>query len=996
MPKKKDDSLPQTPRLTANLDETHRPDQNTPEGIPALIVGIGASAGGLDALKGFFSVMPDDLGVCFIVVQHLDPHHKSMLVDLLGRQTKMSVKTVSKPVTLSPNQVYVIAPNQDLLVDGEQLLPVDLEREGKLHLPVDRLLQSLAENHGERAVGIILSGAGSDGSAGIRAIKGHGGMVMVQVPEEARCPNMPISAIGTGIPDFVLPVEEMPDVLARYSSTAYLKVSEASGLEEPELQYLHRILTALQAKLGHDFHQYKQNTLIRRIRRRMGLRQIEKMGDYVAFLNDYPAEIEELFKDLLIGVTNFFREPDSWDALQEKVLPNLFEQADEENPPRVWVPGCATGEEAYSLGMLLWEQAYASGRNISFQVFATDIDAHALQIARAGRYPKSIASDVSPERLKSFFTEEGDSYIVSSKLREHIVFSEQNLLSDPPFSKLHLISCRNVMIYLRPGIQKRLMEVFHFALCASGILVLGEAETIGDQVDLFTPVSQRWHIFQRIDTTRPIRYGFPILPRRGRYNYETLKVPGQDSFIKPQLLVQEAMLQFYGCCSVLINRKHEVIYHHGDTSDYLKFRSGEPTVDLFLLVREGLATKIRAAVHEAMREARTVTVMGARVKREGKFYRVRLAVHPLQQFDGGKGLFLVCFQDEQLDDDSLVLPESEASEEMIRHLEYELHATKQDLQSTIEELETANEELKSSNEELETSKEELQSLNEELNSVNAELQEKVTNLEGSNNDLTNLMTSTQVAAIFLDLDYCIKFFTPACVELFKVIPSDLGRPVSDIVCRFEDDLWLQDAAQVLDDLCMRSKVVCNDQGRWYNRKIGPYRTQDNRIMGVVLVFEDITDLEQTLQELKSSENRYHQLFNHMVSGAAVYQVVGEAEDFVLKDLNLAGEKICKLHKNEVVGKRIREVFPNIDSIQLFQVLQEVWHTGETQHQSPVQYCDERLSCWIKNDVYRLPCGDIVVVFQDLTFFKEIQEDLLHYRKAYEGFTQEQPPDENAS
>ncbi|MBM9520376.1 PAS domain-containing protein [Desulforhopalus vacuolatus] len=839
--------------------------QSTQQHIP--IVGIGASAGGLDAFKQLFEAMPSDTGMAFVLIQHLDPTHKSLMVDLLSRHTAMKVVQVENRMPVESNYVYMIPPNYDLAIrNGELYITPPAQKRG-LRMPINFFFSSLAEDQRERAVCIILSGTGSDGTLGLKAIKSYGGMAMAQSPNTAQYDGMPVSAISTGAVDYVLPVNEMPEAILKYINHSYVR-GRWPGTDmtnDTNNQDLNNVLAILHAQLGHNFHHYKKNTLTRRVQRRMGLKQIERMLDYVTFLRDNPAEIEELFNDMLIGVTHFFRDRECWELLDEILITSLVRQSSPETSLRVWVAGCSTGEEAYTMAMLLMENFNKLNKKANFQVFATDIDIKALEHARSGRYPQSIATDLSPDRLNRFFVNKDDYYYVSKQLRDKIIFSEQNLISDPPFSKLDLISCRNLLIYLEAEVQDKVIELFHFALRPGGHLLLGNSETIGHHIDLFETLSKKWRFFQRIDSAQPQRASFPILPGRLQNRPAFYALEPTVRAIKPVELVNTALLDHYAPTTVLINRKKEILYHFGETVKYLRYPTGEPTSDLFAVIRDGLVTKLRGAIYKCVQNDEDIIVSDARLKRNGKYVKISFSVISLTQYKGGTGLFLICFEEGIKKSGSSVeqVVSGETEEPIVQQLEYELSSTKEDLQNTIEELETSNEELKasneevmsmneelqSSNEELETSKEELQSLNEELNTVNSELQDKVSILVTTNNDLNNLINSTSVAAIFLSTRFHINFFSPTAKKLFNLIASDIGRSLDDITPHFSDPDLHHDSEMVLETLRIKEKEIKTESGEWFHRKILPYRTSDNRIEGIVLTFENITRLKKNQFEI---------------------------------------------------------------------------------------------------------------------------------------------------
>ena len=900
-----------------------------------LVVGVGASAGGLDAFKNLFESMPAETGMAFVLIQHLDPTHESLMVDLLSRYTKMKVVQVEDRMQIQANHVYMIPPARDLAIHkGKLHLTEPAQRRG-LRMPIDFFFRSVAEEQRERAICIILSGTGSDGTLGLKAIKSYGGMVMAQTPTTAQYDGMPVSAITTGAVDYVLPVEEMPDAILKYIQHSYVRGHfGADQHDDADNQDLNNVLSIIHAQLGHNFHHYKKNTLTRRIQRRMGLKRLEKMSEYVVYLRGNPDETNELFKDMLIGVTGFFRDSDSWKLLQSKVINNLV--ANKENDIsllRVWVPGCSSGEEAYTLAVMFMETFKKASKPANFQIFATDIDTTALEFARNGRYPESIASDISSAQLQEFFIKEDGFYQVSSSLRDKIVFSEQNLISDPPFSKLNLVSCRNLLIYLEADVQSRVMELFHFSLAAGGFLQLGNSETIGQHYDIFKTVSKKWRLFKRIDSALPRRAHFPILPSNRLNRFTVPEIDPPQKPIRMADLVSLALLKEYAPTSVLINRKHEILYHFGDTVDYLRYPTGEPTIDLYVVARRGLVTRLRGAVHKTIKDDLAVIVTGARVMRDNKYSAVKFSVTPMKQFEGGDGLFLICFEaDIRKQPGGDITIEPSAEEPLVQQLEYELSATKEDLQNTIEELETSNEELKasneevmsmneelqSSNEELETSKEELQSLNEELNTVNNELQDKVGILEATNNDLINLINSTSVAAIFLDTKFNIKFFSPGARDLFNLITTDIGRSLDDITTRFVDLTLHKDSESVMDYLHIKEREVQNDKGEWYNRKILPYRTSDNRIEGIVITFEEITKLKQNQLEVKrqveiqTEELRQkNDLLLQLFSSIHVMTIYLDREYNILQ----ANDMFITTYgfdSNHVVGKNYFEFFPKAD------------------------------------------------------------------------------------
>ncbi len=850
------------------------------------IVGLGASAGGLDAFKRFFNTMPSESGMAFVLIQHLDPSHESITADLLARHTVMKVAQIEDSTPVEANHVYVIPPNTDLTIENGVLHLIEPVQRHGMRLPIDFFFRSMAEDQQEKALCAILSGTGTDGTLGLKAIKGNGGMVMAQSPETAQFDGMPRSAIDTGMVDYIVPVDEMPDILIKYVQHAHELLRPGTIVTAPPDQ-LGLILAALQLHTKYDFHCYKKGTLMRRIERRMGLKHLEDITDYAHIIQKDEQEAIQLFKDLLIGVTGFYREPEAYKLLEKEVIHTIVREKDDEEPIRVWVPGCSTGEEPYSIGILFLEQIQAKQKHCPLQIFASDIDEQALTVARAGIYPVNIAADVSAVRLRQFFNKRDEFYQVVKQLRDIVVFALQNLIRDPPFSKLDLISCRNLLIYLEPEVQRNIISLFHFVLNDDGFLFLGSSETIGQHEDMFQPVSKKSRLYRRIGPKRRDKLDLPFAS-----GLEKLVSAGHSLLARPTepanlgKITQQLLLGRYAPFAVLINRKYEILYLYGQSGPYLELTTGEPSQDLMAIAREGLRSKLRAAVQKVTKNEQEI-VIKARVKRAGTYYPVRLTVLPVEAPAVAKGLIVVTFEDikvaaikvSELDKEMEV-----SNETLVRQLETELSETQDDLRSSVEELEASNEELKTSNEEvlsmneelqstneeLETSKEELQSLNEELTTVNNQLQDKVEELASTNDDLSNLLSNTDIAALFLDPQFRIKRFTPSTTKLFNLIVSDVGRPIGDISHRIRNMTLLQDADTVLTNLTPIEKEVHNENGECFIMRILPFRTEDNIIDGVVATFVDVTHLKQAEQSLARSKERVELLLKS--TGEAIYGV----------------------------------------------------------------------------------------------------------------------------
>lgn len=829
------------------------------------VVGVGASAGGLDAFKRFFDALPADCGMAFVLIQHLDPKHQSMMVDLLTGHTTMKVLQATDGMRLERDHAYLIPPGRYLAIeDGTLRLSEPLDRHGA-RMPFDFFLRSLAQECGERAICAVLSGTGTDGSVGLKAVKEKGGLVIVQDPEEAAFDGMPRSAIMSGGADLVLTVAEIPQALVRYGRQTYVKTGRAD-VRSPDIpqEAFADIIDLLAAKTPDDFSLYKQGTLQRRIERRMAMAGLESSAGYLQVLREDSGERELLAKDLLINVTHFFRDPTAFDLMAGTVIPELVRQQTLDRPLRIWVPGCSTGEEAYSIAMLLLDEIAAAKRNIKLQVFASDIDADRVAFARNGIYPESIEADVAPTRLARFFTKEDHHYQVVRELRETVVFTGQSLLADAPFSRLDLISCRNLLIYLSPEAQRKILSLFHFALREGGVLFLGSSETVGGVSDRFEPISKKHRIYRHISRSRPGEVEFPRGGPDGGRSL-TKSMTQQTAQRRPGFgeLSQRALLDAYAPASVLINDKHEGLYYFGSADRYLKIVSGEDTRDVLAMAREGLRGKLRSAIQRAKQDRARVTVTGAQVKRNGGSVGVSITALPVES--DGEGLLLVSFVDDPAPEPRSARPvKSDTSR--VAQLEQELEATRQDLQSAIRELEIANEEQKaineeamsvneefqSTNEELETSKEELQSLNEELTALNNQLHETVEQQRATSNDLQNILNSTDVATLFLDGELRIRFFTPAARSLFNVIASDVGRPLADLTRRFEDDDLLPDAQAVLSSHApVRREVKANDGG-WFMRGMLPYRSDDSSVEGVVITFAGISEMKAAEREIEAA------------------------------------------------------------------------------------------------------------------------------------------------
>ena len=867
---------------------TAPPSEENNSGAPApseqdddfFVVGIGASAGGIGALQTFFDHVPDDSKMAFVVIQHLDPEYESDLSAILQRHTGIPAEQVSDRTHLEPGRLYVIPPGKSLSIEDGELRLADPELPRWERAPVDLFFRSLAESEDGRAVGIVLSGTGSGGSAGLRSIHEAGGFTLVQDPGDAEYPSMPRHAEATGVADAVLPVAQLPGRLVELRRVAprIQLPRRPDTLSEDEQDTLDAIIEELREQTGNDFSNYKQPTMLRRVNRRMQINNTGTLEKYLRRLKQADGESDALFRELLVSVTQFFRNPRAFATLDEQVIPTLFEERDVDTPIRAWVPGCATGEEAYSIGMLLIEASLERGQSHGFQIFATDLDEKAIKTGRKALYSSSIEGDVSSERLKHFFSEESGGYRVRRRLREQIIFASHDLLTDPPFSNLDLLSCRNLLIYLDREMQSRILDLFHYALRPGGLLFLGSSESVEQAPDLFSPVHKSHGIFRRKDVTTN-RQGAPTIP------------PHQPDLIEPDLVdtteeetggyerLHRSLLERYAPPSLLVNAQHELVHVTEGAQRFLEYPAGEPTQNALQVVRSELRADLRTALFQVFRAEKEEEVVVEETRRvqleiEGAPTQVSLHVHRIN--DTGAGvLALVIIEEREGEKATTTYPDDEEAEK-IKQLGRELEQTKKQLSQTIEqyetktedlrasneELQSMNEELQSTAEELETSKEELQSVNEELRTVNQELQDKNEKLAQVNSDLRNLMASTDIGVIFLDRDLNLRRYTPPAQELFNFKRSDEGRPLSDLRGKMDygDEVSLvEDAERVLDTLQATEREIQKDDGKWYLVRILPYRTEEDKIDGIVITFVDITGRKETELELREREEELRDL-----------------------------------------------------------------------------------------------------------------------------------------
>lgn len=840
------------PKITPNKTQPK-------DGVPP-VVGIGASAGGLEALAHFLEHVPLASGLAYVVIQHLDPTYKGMLPELLQRTTPMAVLQATDRMEVKPNCVYVIPPNKDMSILHGKLHLLEPAAPRGLRLPIDFFFRSLAEDQREMATGVILSGMGSDGTLGLRAIKEKAGLTLAQEPASAKFDAMPHSAIDAGLVDIVAPAEELPAKIVSYLRQIRPDMEPAPILPSKSQTALEKIVILLRERTGNDFSLYKKNTVYRRIERRMGLHQIETITNYVRYLRENPQELDLLFKELLIGVTSFFRDPPVWEALQKEILPALLAAHPNGKILRAWVPACSTGEEAYSLAIVFKEvlEQLKPAARYGLQIFATDLDQDAIDRARQGFFPNNIAADVSPERLGRFFIADENGYRVCKEIREMVVFAPQNVIMDPPFTKLDILTCRNLLIYLGPELQAKLIPLFHYALNRNGILLLGSAETIGSFTSLFAAQDSKARLYRRLDTTlRATVVDFPVkfpvgLPAAA----EPHRIANPATNL--QFQADQFLLQQFTPAAVLVNPEGDILYINGRTGNYLEPAAGKANWNIYAMARDGLRHQLTSALKKVLHQPGSVTLENLRVESGSAVHTVNITVQLIDRPELLHGMVMIVFnevatppaQASAVPLDQAQQAELERAREEIQIIREEMQTSQEELTATNEELQSTNEELQSTNEELTTSKEEMQSLNEELQTVNAELQSKVDDLSLLNNDMKNLLNSTDIATIFLDEALHVRRFTTQATQIFKLIAGDVGRPLSDIVTDLRYPELQQDAREVLRTLVFSEKQIETGDGRWFKVRIMPYRTLENVIDGVVLTFTDITAAKQLEAELR--------------------------------------------------------------------------------------------------------------------------------------------------
>jgi two-component system CheB/CheR fusion protein len=883
-----------------------------------MVVGIGASAGGLKALLEFFDKTPPDAGMAYVVVVHLSPEHSSRMTDLLQPSTAMPVRAVTETTTIEPNHVYVISPKSQLRIDDGKLEPTKSARPPGSAMTIDVFLETLARAHENRAVGVILSGMGSDGTRGIRAIKAHGGITIAQAPEESEYDSMPRSAIGTGDIDFVLPVRDMAAKIgALWRNAQTIEIPPlpdrptAEDVQAEAEEAMRDILSTVRARTGHDFSQYKRATLARRIERRLQVNQLRSLGEYREFITDHSAEAAALLRDLLISVTWFFRDPHAWETLDKRVLPTLFEERADGGNVRAWIVGCATGEEVYSLAMLLCEHMDSMNQPPAASIFATDIDEEALRYARYGLYPHSIAEHVPAERLRRFFVPEQAGYRVQKRLREMVMFATHNVIQDAPFSRLDLVCCRNLLIYLTRAVQSKVLDLLHFSLRPEGYLFLGMSESIDDAHDGFAAVSKSNRLFAQQPRGRngvALPAVATLVPRR--QSGEAVASAGRRLISFGEL--HQRLLEHYAAPSIVVDEQYNIVHLSDHAGHFLRFGGGEPSLHLLRVAPAIVRYELKAALDQALKSMRTVERTALTFRREPHRLQIDVKVHPVRDRSTGRTFALVIFGEAGAEGQSSVpappadLPaETGHLEERLREMDVQLadsieqyEVQNEELKASNEELQATNEELRAATEELETGKEELQSINEELVTVNQELKNKVDEAMRISDDLTNFVTATGIASLFVDRDMRLMRYTPFAREIFNVIPSDIGRPLSHITHRLEGIDLVDCIQRVFEPLTVFEMEVKSGADRWYIVRILPYRTTDDRILGAVLTFIDIS-------RRKHAEEAWSRL---VVESVREYAIITLDSAGIVRTWNPGARTIFGYDESEIVGKDIAAIF----------------------------------------------------------------------------------------
>ena len=956
-------------------------------------VGIGASAGGLEAIEDLFSRMPTDSGLAFIVIQHLSPDYKSLMVELLSKKTKIPVHRSVDGMEVKPNNIYMIPPKKNLTIFHGKLILKEKDNIRGVNLPIDIFLRSLAEDAAEKAIAIILSGTGSDGTRGVRAIKENGGMVMVQEEATAKFDGMPRAAISTGVADFVLPPEEMADQLMAYVGHRYVAGKKPSDRLLQDEQGMTKIFSELRAKTKVDFTYYKPSTITRRIERRMTVTQMDNLDDYVQYIQRFPAEVMTLYKELLIGVTSFFRDPEAMNELMGKGLPEIIRRT-ANREIRFWITGCSTGEEAYSIAILAKETMAQLGITRDIKIFATDIDRDAILHAGNGVYPESITADLTPALLGKYFYKKGDNYQIARHVREMVVFAQHNLVKDPPFTKIDLVSCRNLLIYLQPVLQKKALEMFNFSLNPGGVLFLGSSETIGEMTDCFEVIHQKFKLYRSVgkykvkipssnkelvdNSSFKTNYLFTVgEPRRLDRRFE-------DNSMMERYL--NALQGQYMPFSVIVNEEMTVLHIFGETQGFFKVPTGKVVYDITKMAQKDLAIPLATGIQKALRTRENLAYSNVKFNFQDERKNITLRIMPLPDKKGFESLVAVFFEEMKsetrkvsMDQDAYDIEQD--VRQRIKDLEQELQFAKENLQATIEELETSNEELQATNEELLASNEELQSTNEELQStneelftVNSEYQNKITELTEMNNDVENLLSSSGVGILILDENNEIRKYSPKISAIFNIMEKDIGRPIHHISHKI-DKFNPFEIAQKVQKTNQQIVLELTDQEQTeYLIRILPYHIGPDTYAGTIFTFVDVTELKRVKQDLEESQTISKDITQYMPSGLFIYHLNGKNQ-LVLEDSNQIAERMTAVSRKKSKGMTFEEIWPKAKELGILDQFLSVMETGKPCVINDLKYGDDNISGYYRVTAFSLPKNRLAVIFDDITTHETLRQRL---------------------
>ncbi len=960
------------------------------------VVGIGASAGGLDAIQQLFDHIPEDTGMAFIIIQHLSPDFKSLMPELLYKHTKMQIFTAEDKQTIKPNCVYLNQRNKNLHIKGRKLYLLDKGPKHNLNLPIDIFFHTLGEEYKEKSIGVILSGTGSDGSRGIKTIKEAGGTIIVQDPASAQFDGMPNSSISTNLVDFILPPDKIADVLFRFPNTRKLILTEDDQDKQSNDVIFYNILEEIHKYSGVDFRQYKRNTLIRRLEKRMGINNIDRLYDYLIFLKSNPDEKETLKQDFLIGVTSFFRDIEAFGSVRNNVIPEICKNKKDSEPIRVWTPACSTGEETYSIAILLDEYIRSKKYSFDFKIFATDVDSAALNIAGAGSYSINIGNEIDKKYLEDYFFKTGDKIQIIKRIREKIVFSNHDILKDPPFIRMDFIVCRNMLIYFENKAQAHVMQNFQFSLNKFGYLFLGNSESLGQASKLFRTIDTKWKIFQNISDIKQTSPQNNPENRINSYSFKStnqnIKHPVYQFKENPETVFHKYLSKKHSPASIFIDSDYNILFIKGDAGKRLSHTEGLFQNNLLKMVNPEIASAIRSGIRGVESKNKDITITGIVNKTNGQNYSFDLSFHKPDD-SNLNGIYLLQFSEEKplKGEDSVVIQNlsvDKINDYRFEELENELNATKAELQHVVEELETSNEELQSSNEELMASNEELQSTNEELQSVNeelytvnSELQEKNKELTNVNNDIINLLDSTDIGTLFLDNSLKIRKYTPALQKHFNLRETDIGRPISSFTSNFDEKIrrnFIKDCKESLLKLKVIEKEVVDLDGNPFLKKISPFVTLDKKIDGVVISFVDIKELKKIEKERDISELQYRKLFENLNEGFAHSKIItnknGEPVDWEYIAVNQAFEKQTGFKTEDVIGKRITDILPGVkdDPANWIKLYGETALTGKEQF---IENYSAPLGRYYYVHVFSPRKGEFAATFADITELKKKEEQL---------------------